>query len=43
MSGNKQGPIALSGDEANIAVDDGAESDEEIARRLQAQDPNWRV
>jgi hypothetical protein len=42
MTGNKQGPIALTGDEANIAAD-GNESDEQVARRLQAQDPNWQV
>jgi|TARA_R110002003_G_scaffold562_10_gene20492 hypothetical protein len=40
MTGNKQGPIALSGEEANLGVDN--TSDEEYARRLQAQDPNWQ-
>ncbi|KAF2023838.1 hypothetical protein EK21DRAFT_118373 [Setomelanomma holmii] len=34
MTGNKQGPIALTGEEANIGADD--TSDEEYARRLQS-------
>jgi hypothetical protein len=38
MTGNKQGPIALTGDEENILVGDA--SDEEYARRVQAEDPN---
>jgi hypothetical protein len=38
MTGNKQGPIALTGDEENIFVGDA--SDEEYARRVQAEDPN---
>jgi hypothetical protein len=42
MTSNKQGPIALAGDEATIGFQDEA-SDEEVARRLQAQDPNWRA
>jgi hypothetical protein len=40
MTGNKQGPIALTGDEENLRADD--VNDEEYARRVQAQDPNWQ-
>ncbi|KAF2823003.1 hypothetical protein CC86DRAFT_300205 [Ophiobolus disseminans] len=41
MTANKQGPIALTGEEANIGVDN-TTSDEEYARQLQAEDPNWQ-
>lgn len=40
MSGNKQGAIALTGEEANISAD---VNDEEYARRLQSEDPNWQA
>ncbi|KAH7091569.1 hypothetical protein FB567DRAFT_277226 [Paraphoma chrysanthemicola] len=40
MTSNRQGAIALAGDEADLGVD--APNDEEYARRLQAQDPNWQ-
>jgi hypothetical protein len=40
MTSNRQGAIALAGDEANLGAD--ASNDEEYARRLQAQDPNWQ-
>lgn len=40
MTGTKQGPIALAGEEANIGVDT---TDEEYARRLQSEDPNWQA
>lgn len=40
MTANKQGPIALAGDEAQLGTDD--LSDEEYARRVQAEDPNWQ-
>jgi hypothetical protein len=40
MTGNKQGAIALTGDEENILA--GGVSDEEYARRVQAEDPNWQ-
>jgi hypothetical protein len=44
MTGKKQGAIALSGEEANIGTNDPENvSDEEYARRLQAQDPNWQA
>lgn len=41
MTGNKQGAIALSGEEANIGLEPETESDEAIARQLQSDDPNW--
>lgn len=42
MTGKKQGAIALSGDEeSNLGTDN--VSDEEYARRLQAEDPNWQA
>jgi hypothetical protein len=41
MTSKKQGPIALAGDEATLNADD--VSDEEYARRLQAEDPNWQT
>jgi hypothetical protein len=41
MTAQKQGPIALAGDEATLGADD--VSDEEYARRVQAEDPNWRA
>jgi hypothetical protein len=41
MSGNKQGAIALTGEEANVGLADDI-SDEEYARRVQAEDPNWQ-
>ena len=43
MTGNKQGSIALAGDEAQIGLDAETEDDEAIARNLQAQDRNWRA
>jgi hypothetical protein len=42
MTGSKQGPIALTGEEANIGTNN-AVSDEEYARQLQSQDPNWQA
>lgn len=39
MTGKKQGAIALEGEEANIGIED----DEALARRIQAQDPNWQA
>ncbi|KAF2846703.1 hypothetical protein T440DRAFT_501579 [Plenodomus tracheiphilus IPT5] len=42
MTGNRQGAIALGGEEAQIGLDAENENDEAIARRLQAQDPNWQ-
>lgn len=41
MTGKKQGAIALQGEEANIGTDN--VSDEEYARRLQSEDPNWQA
>jgi hypothetical protein len=41
MTGNKQGAIALTGDEANVGFPEDI-SDEEYARRVQAEDPNWQ-
>jgi hypothetical protein len=41
MTGNKQGPIALTGEEANVGLPENI-SDEEYARRVQAEDPNWQ-
>lgn len=43
MTGRKQGAIALTGDEASVGVEDDTTSDEAIARRLQAEDPNWQT
>jgi len=43
MTGSKQGPIALTGEEANIGIEDGTTTDEEYARQVQAQDPNWQA
>ncbi|KAL6710612.1 hypothetical protein ACN47E_008660 [Coniothyrium glycines] len=43
MTGNKQGAIALNGDEAHVGLYDDTTNDEAIARNLQAQDPNWRA
>jgi len=43
MTAKKQGPIALAGDEAQIGFSDENASDEEVARRLQAEDPNWQA
>jgi hypothetical protein len=43
MTGNKQGPIALAGDEAQIGLMDETEDDEAIARTLQAHDRNWQA
>lgn len=43
MTGNKQGAIALAGEEAQIGLDNETTSDEEIARSVQAEDPNWRA
>ncbi|KAH7409905.1 hypothetical protein DE146DRAFT_604301 [Phaeosphaeria sp. MPI-PUGE-AT-0046c] len=41
MTGRQQGAIALTGDEeAHVGTDN--VSDEEYARRLQAEDPNWQ-
>lgn len=39
MTARNQGPIALAGEEASIGVD---VTDEEYARRLQSEDPNWQ-
>ena len=38
MTGNKQGAIALAGDEARIGVDNDNFDDEALARDLEAQD-----
>ncbi|KAF1943843.1 hypothetical protein EJ02DRAFT_452898 [Clathrospora elynae] len=38
MTGNKQGPIALAGDEAQIGFEDETADDEAVDRNLQAQD-----
>jgi hypothetical protein len=43
MTGNKQGPIALAGDEAQIGLEVETEDDETVARNLQAQDRNWQA
>jgi hypothetical protein len=43
MTGNKQGPIALAGDEAQIGLDAETADDEAVARSLQAQDRNWQA
>lgn len=43
MTGQTQGAIALTGEEAQIGVDSETEDDEAIARNLQAEDPNWRA
>ncbi|KAI8938179.1 hypothetical protein NX059_005844 [Plenodomus lindquistii] len=42
MTGSKKGAIALSGEEAHIGLDAETTNDESIARRLQAEDPNWQ-
>jgi hypothetical protein len=42
MTGNKQGPIALEGEEAQIGLNQETGNDESIARDLQAQDGNWQ-
>ncbi|KAH8724457.1 hypothetical protein GQ44DRAFT_618221 [Phaeosphaeriaceae sp. PMI808] len=42
MTGKRQGPIALTGEEADICID-GTADDEEIARTLQAEDRNWQA
>jgi len=41
MAPKEQGAIALPGDEA--ALNAGDLDDEEYARRVQAEDPNWQV
>ncbi|KAJ4374851.1 hypothetical protein N0V83_001929 [Neocucurbitaria cava] len=43
MTGQTQGAIALTGEEAQIGMDSETEDDEAIARNLQAEDPNWRA
>lgn len=43
MSRNREGAIALGGEEARIGLNDETANDEAIARNLQAQDPNWRA
>jgi hypothetical protein len=43
MTGNKQGPIALAGDEAQIGLTDETEDDEAIARTLQAHERDWQA
>jgi hypothetical protein len=43
MTGNRQGAIALNGEEANIGFSDETADDEAVARNLQAQDPNWQA
>jgi hypothetical protein len=43
MTGSRQGGIALDGGEARIGLRDEVVDDEDIARDLQAQDPNWRA
>lgn len=40
MTSNKQGAIALAGDEARLGVDDDHLDDEALARDLEAQDRN---
>jgi hypothetical protein len=42
MTGDKQGAIALEGEEARIGLGDETADDEAVARALQAEDPNWR-
>ncbi|KAH9861695.1 hypothetical protein J1614_011448 [Plenodomus biglobosus] len=42
MSGNKKGAIALGGEEAQIGLRVDTIDDEAVARRLQAEDPNWQ-
>ncbi|KAF1848763.1 uncharacterized protein K460DRAFT_364735 [Cucurbitaria berberidis CBS 394.84] len=42
MTGQRQGAIALAGEEAQIGLDSETQSDEAIARSLQAEDPNWQ-
>lgn len=43
MTSNRQGAIALSGEEALIGADSDEANDEAIARALQAQDGNWQA
>jgi hypothetical protein len=43
MTGNRQGAIALSGEEARIGADSESADDEAIARALQAQDGDWQA
>jgi hypothetical protein len=43
MTGQRQGAIALNGEEANIGLEDETVDDEDIARDLQARDPNWQA
>jgi hypothetical protein len=43
MTSNRQGAIALSGEEAQIGADSDSANDEAIARALQAQDGNWQA
>jgi hypothetical protein len=44
FKGQPEGAILLDTDDSNQApYSDSMESDEAIARALQAQDPNWRV
>ncbi|KAG9190433.1 hypothetical protein G6011_08521 [Alternaria panax] len=43
MTGNRQGAIALSGEEARIGAESESADDEAIARALQAQDGNWQA
>jgi hypothetical protein len=44
MSKLETGQIRLEGNEAQIALgQDQMETDEQYARRLQAQDPNWQA
>ena len=43
MTGNRQGAIALAGDEAQIGLDPETADDEAVARGLQAQDRNWQA
>lgn len=43
MTKRETGQIRLEGEEANISLRQDTASDEEYARRLQAQDPNWQA
>lgn len=44
MTKRESGEIRLEGEEANIGLgQENTESDEDYARRLQAQDPNWQT
>jgi len=42
MTQRETGQIRLEGEEANISLGQDTTNDEEYARRLQAQDPNWQ-